>query len=72
MRIDGPHKKGGFDKWGFVFDGDDEDGDPSGFYFLIAGWSLGIYWPMHIKVMVTWNPSERLLPMWHDLRITDY
>lgn len=45
---------------GFVFDGDDENGDPSGVHAYILGWSLGIYWPMHRRIMVSWDFGERL------------
>jgi hypothetical protein len=40
---------------GFEFDGDDEAGDPSGIFVYALGWSLGVYWPMHRRVMVSWG-----------------
>lgn len=45
---------------GFDFDGDDEDGDPSGLHVCILGWSLGIYWPTHWRIMVSWSLGGNL------------
>ena len=43
---------------GFEFDGDDAPGDPSGIFVYALGWSLGIYWPMHRHVTVSWSIGE--------------
>jgi len=43
---------------GFGFDGEDEPGDPSGLHVYVIGWSLGIYWPMRRRVMVSWSTDE--------------
>lgn len=45
---------------GFVFDGDDEQGDPSGLHLVALGWSLGVYWPMHRNIEVSWSATQKL------------
>jgi hypothetical protein len=44
----------------FIFDGDDEPGDPSGLHIVVLGWSLGFYWPMHWGIEVSWSATEKL------------
>ena len=45
---------------GFIFDGDDQPGDPSGLYVVALGWSLGFYWPMHQHIEISWSATEKL------------
>lgn len=45
---------------GFLFDGDDEPGDPSGINAFGLGWSLGVYWPMHRRMWVSWFVGDKL------------
>ena len=44
----------------FIFDGDDEPGDPSGLHVVVLGWSLGFYWPMRRGIEVSWSATEKL------------
>lgn len=61
LNIDGPWRIYGAHRntLGFIFDGDDDPGDPSGLYTFALGWSLGIYWPMHRCIEVSWILGKR-------------
>ena len=46
--------------FGFVFDGDDEDGGPSGLFVVLFGLELEAYWPMHRPVNVLFDLGRGL------------
>jgi hypothetical protein len=41
------------------FDGDDEQGDPSGLWGQLCGWEWAIYWPMHRHVQWGWGLGHK-------------
>jgi len=48
--------------FGFIFDGFNEQGDPSGFHFILLGSQLEIYWPMYRPIEFRWALGEK--PRW--------
>ena len=67
MRFDGPrrYERPSDGSWNgswlfsFVFDGDDEPGDPSGLHLVICGYGMSVYHPMHRKIEITGGIGQR-------------